>query len=172
MGDMLDKITEGQDPITRIIAKIPGFNGYIEKQNRRAADKMLRETIADQYKELWKRVSNIQQDMVSSGDVMHLDDMEKAATKIQTFTDKVENAAYGYAGFFDAVKIKEDELAKIYEFDASLLDMMDGISSAIDNVEASVGSDGLPAAISHLVNLTRDLVSTFDSRDDVVKTVE
>ena len=38
MGDMLDKITEGQDPITRIIAKIPGFTGYIEKQNRRTAE--------------------------------------------------------------------------------------------------------------------------------------
>lgn len=172
MGDMLDQITEGQDPITRIVAKIPGFKGYIEKQNRRAADKMLRETIAEKYKELWKRITNIQQDMASSGEIMHLDDMEKAAMKIQTFTDKVENASYGYAGFFDAVKVDEDALAKIYEFDASLLDMIDGLTSAIDNVEASIGSDGLPAAIRHLVGLTRDLVSAFDTRDEVLKNVE
>lgn len=172
MGDMLDKITGDQDPITRIVAKIPGFSGYIERQNRRAADKMLRETIADKYKELWKRITNVQQDMVGSGEIMHLDDMEKAATKIQTFTDKIERASYGYSGFFDAVKINEEELAKLYEFDASLLDMIDGISGAIDNVEASVGSDGLPAAIRHLVNLTRDLVDTFEKRDEVLKSVE
>lgn len=172
MGDMLDKITGDQDPITRIVAKIPGFSGYIEKQNRRAADKILRETIAEKYKELWKRITNIQQDMANSGEIMHLDDMEKAATKIQTFTDKIERASYGYSGFFDAVKINEEELGKLYEFDAGLLDMIDGISRAIDNVAASIGSDGLPAAIRHLVNLTRDLVNTFEKRDEVLKSVK
>ena len=172
MSDLYDKVTEHQDPLTKLIGKIPGFNGYIEKGKRRAADKLLREQIANQYKELWKRVGNLQQDFASSGELTYLDDLEKAAMKLQTFIDKVSNAAYGYAGFFDAIKIKEDELAKIYEFDISLLDMVDEFSRAIDNIEASVGSDGLPAAIRHLVGLTRDLVSTFDRRDEVVAAVE
>jgi hypothetical protein len=172
MSDLYDKVTEHQDPLTKLLGKIPGFNGYIEKGKRRAADKLLREQIANKYTELWKRVGNLQQDFASSGEVAHLDDLEKAAMKLQTFIDKISNAAYGYAGFFDAIKIKEDELAKIYEFDISLLDMVDEFSRAIDNIEASVGSDGLPAAIRHLVGLTRDLVSTFDRRDEVVAAVE
>ena len=172
MSDLYDKVTEHQDILTKLIGKIPGFNGYIEKGKRRAADKMLREQIANQYTELWKRVGNLQQDFASSGEVTYLDDLEKAAMKLQTFVDKVSNAAYGYAGFFDAIKIKEDELAKIYEFDIALLDMVDEFSRAIDNIEASVGSDGLPAAIRHLVGQTRDLVSTFDRRDEVVTAVE
>jgi hypothetical protein len=172
MSDLYDKVTDHQDPLTKLLGKIPGFNGYIEKGKRRAADKLLREQIANKYTELWKRVGNLQQDFASSGELTYLDDLEKAAMKLQTFIDKVSNAAYGYAGFFDAIKIKEDELAKIYEFDISLLDMVDEFSRAIDNIEASVGSDGLPAAIRHLVGLTRDLVSTFDRRDEVVAAVE
>ena len=172
MGDLFDKVTEGQDPLTKLIGKIPGFSGYIEKNNRRAADKLLREQIAGEYTKLWKRVGNLQQDLASSGELQYLDELETAATKMQTFIDKVSNAAYGYAGFFDAVKVKEEELAKIYQFDAALLEMSDEVSRAIDNVESSIGSDGLPAAIRHLVGLARDLVSTFENRHDVVVAIE
>jgi hypothetical protein len=172
MGDLYDKITEGQDPLTKLIGKIPGFNGYIEKNTRRAADKLLREQISSTYTELWKRVGSLQQDLTSAGELQHLDELETASMKIQTFIDKVSNAAYGYAGFFDAIKIKEEELAKIYQFDATLIEMSDEVSRAIDNVETSIGSDGLPAAIRHLVGLSRDLVSTFERRNEVVVAIE
>lgn len=168
MSDLFDQVTSDQDPFTKIASKIPGFSGYIERQSRRAADKLLREAIGDQYRELWKKIGNVQQDMVSQGELEHLDDMENAARKLQTFIDKVTTAAYGYAGFFDAVKINEEELAKLYEFDAALLDYVDGIGRAIDNVAASFGTDGMPAALSHLINLTRELVSAIESRDQVM----
>jgi hypothetical protein len=168
MSDLMDQVTSDQDPFKKIASKIPGFSGYIERQNRRDADRLMREMIASQYREIWKRVGEVQQDFASQGELEHLDQLETAATKLQTFIDKVENAANGYSSFFEAKKINEEELAQIYQFDAALLDGVDEISSAVDNVQSSVGSDGLPAAISHLVNKTRDLVSAFDSRDQVI----
>ena len=57
MSDLFDKVTGDQDVFKKLASKIPGFNGYIERQNRRAADKILREAVADRYEELWKRVS-------------------------------------------------------------------------------------------------------------------
>ena len=172
MSDLFDQVTSDQDPFKKIASKIPGFSGYIERQNRRAADKMLRESIADQFTELWKRVGNVQQDLISQGEIASLDDMEKAATKLQTFIDKVTNAAYGYAGFFDAKKIKQDELARLYDFDVALLDSVDAIAHAIDNIEASIGSDGFDASIRNLITLTRELVSTFDSRGEVITSAD
>ncbi|MFN2146571.1 MAG: hypothetical protein ACK2T7_14570 [Anaerolineales bacterium] len=168
MSDLFDKVTSDQDPFTKILGKIPGFKGYIERTSRRSADKILREQITTAFSEIWKRVGNIQSDMASSGEFMYLDDIETAATKLQTFIDKVSGAAYGYSGFFDAIKVNEEELAKIYEFDAALLDGADEISRAVDNIESSLGTDGLPAAIRHLVGLTRDLVTVFDKRDLVL----
>jgi hypothetical protein len=172
MSDLFDKVTDDQDPFKKIASKIPGFDGYIERQNRRAADKLLRELIAERFEALRMRVGNLQQDFASEGELSYLDDLEKAATKLQTFVDKVQNAAYGYSGFFDAVKINEEELAKLYEFDAALLAGEDEIARAIDNIESSIGTDGLPAAIRHLVNLTRDLVTTFERRDEVFTAIE
>lgn len=172
MGDLFDKVTSGQDPLTKLIGKIPGFKGYIERSSRRAADKLLREQIAKDYSALRARVGEIQQDLASSGELLYLDDLETAAMKLQTFMDKISNAAYGYSGFFDAVKINEAELAKIYEFDAAFMDMAEEIGRAIDNVESSVGTDGISAAIRHLVGLTRDLVTTFERRDEVVTAIQ
>ena len=97
------------------------------------------------------------------------DDLEKAALKLRTFIDKIRRASYGYSGFFDAVKINEDELARVYEYDASLLDLEDEVSRAIDNVEASMGSEGLPASIRHLTSKAQDCINAYNRRDEVMQ---
>ena len=168
MADLFDKVTGDQDFFKKIAGKIPGFGGYIERQNRRAADKILRETIAKRFEELWQRVSSVQADFVSQGELLVLDDLEKAALKLRTFIDKVKTASYGQSGFFDAAKINEEELARVYEYDAAMLDLVDEVGRAIDNVEASVGSDGLSAAIRNLISAAQRCVDAFNRRDEIM----
>ena len=169
MSDLFDQVTGDQDIFKKLASKIPGFDGYIERQNRRAADKLMRETIADHYEMLYKRISALQTDFVSQGEILYVDDIERAAIKLRTFIDKVRRASYGYSGFFDAVKINEDELARVYEYDAAFFDLEDEVSQAINNVEASMGSDGLPAAIRHLTSKTQDCLDAFSKRDEVMQ---
>ena len=52
MSDLFDQVTQDQDPLTKLASKIPGFGGYIERESRRAADKLLRESTADRYQEI------------------------------------------------------------------------------------------------------------------------
>ncbi len=168
MTDLFEQVTGDQDVFKKIASKIPGFSGYIERQNRRAADKLLRETIANRFEELYRRISALQVDFVDQGELMYVDDLEKAALKVRTFIDKVRRASYGYSGFFDAVKINEEELAQVYAYDAAMLDLVDQVGRAIDNVEASMGSDGLQAAIRHLVGQTQECLTVFGRRDEVM----
>ncbi len=168
MSDLFEKVTGDQDVFKRIASKIPGFSGYVERQNRRAADKLLRETLADRFEELYQRISAVQADFVSQGDIAYVDDLEKAALKVRTFIDKVRRASYGYSGFFDAVKINEEELARVYQYDSAMLDFAESVNRAIDNVEASVDSDGLPAAIRNLVSTAQECLDVFNRRDEVM----
>ena len=94
--------------------------------------------------------------------------MEAAAIKLRQFIDRVRTASYGYSGFFDAIKINQDELARVYQYDFALLTMGDDVSVAIDNVESSMGSDGLKAAIRSLINSAQQSVSTYDKRSEVL----
>jgi len=82
--------------------------------------------------------------------------------------DRVRTASYGYAGFFDAVKVRSDELAQIYQYDLALLTSADEVERAIDNVEASIGTDGLAAAIRSLTQKSQECVSAFDKRSEVI----
>jgi hypothetical protein len=169
MGDIFDKVVSEQDIFKKILSKLPGFKGYFERADRRAADKLLREMISDHYQAQWTRLSGIQRDLVNAGKIEVLDDIETASIKLRTFIDKVKTAAYGYAGFFDAVKIKQDDLSQVYQYDLSLLTLLDAVTSAIDNLEASIDSDGLPAAIRNLIQRAQDSLDAFNKRAEIMK---
>ena len=94
--------------------------------------------------------------------------MEEAAIKLRAFVNRIRNASYGYSGLFDAVQINSKELEQIYEYDVALLEGVDQVSNAIDNLGASVGTDGFPAAIRHLVTLSEEIISAFDRREEVI----
>jgi hypothetical protein len=168
MSDLFNRITDDQDIIRKLFSKIPGFSGYVERENRRAADKILREAVANRFEELWQRISSIQTDLISAGGLEFIDDIERAAIKIRQFIDRIRHASYGYSPFFNATKVNEEELAKVYEFDLALLEHVDIISGAIDNVETSIGTDGLPAAIRHLASLSQETVDLFNQRSEVL----
>jgi hypothetical protein len=169
MEEFFQKVTSQQDPFKRLGSLIPGFKGYIERQNRRDADKLLRDTVARRFDEQWKRASQLQVDMVSQGMIAYVDDMERAALQLRTFIDKISTAPRGYSGLFDAVKINEPELEAIYQYDAAFFDLAEQVGRALDNVEASLGDEAaLPAAIRNLTSLARTAVETYNRRSEVV----
>jgi len=169
MSDKItDKVQADIDPIKKILGKIPGFGGYIERTKRRDSDKILRDTIADRVDEQWHRISELQKELISAGKISWVDDLESAVIKLQTFSDRIRRAPRGYSGLFDAVMINEDELAKLYQYDADLLDNADNVSSAIDNVELSMGGDGLPASIRHLRTVSQECIDAYNRRSEVV----
>ncbi len=172
MSDLKDqlfgKVSSDIDAFKKILNYIPGFKGYIERQKRRDADKLLRDTIANRIEEKWARVSTLQRDFISRGEIALVDDLEAAAIKLRTFADRIRRAPRGYSSLFEAVKINEEELAQLYQYDATMLELSDSVGRAIDNIEASIGTDGLAAAIRNLVNVTQQCIDVYDRRDEVV----
>jgi len=171
MGDFYEKVDADLDPLQRLLERVPGFGGYMERKKRRDADKLLRQTIANRFDELYQRISQVQREVINQGQIRYVDDIEAAAIKIRTFIDLVRTASYGYSSFFDAAKVDEDALRRMYEYDLQMLTLVEEIGRAIDNVEASIGSDGLPAAIRHLVGLARQCVDTFNRREETITSV-
>jgi hypothetical protein len=174
MGDLKDqifgKVTGDMDPFKKILSKIPGFSGYMERQARRDSDKLLRETIFQRFRELESRVSGLQREFIEHGEIGYVDNLENSAIQLRTFADRIRTATRGYSSLFEATKINEEELARLYEYDAALLDKVDDVNRAIDNVEASVGTDGLPAALRNLDKVARQCIEAFDRREEVVTT--
>lgn len=172
MSDIKDqifqKVTNSMDIFKKIASKIPGFKGYVERQNRRDSDKLIRDTIYRRFRELEGQISDLQVEFINQGEIKYTDDLEKAALRLRTFADRVRTAPRGYSSLFEAIKINEPELTKLYEYDATLLDKAEEVGRAIDNIQASVGTDGLPAAIRNLQTLSKECIKAYDRRQEVV----
>jgi len=168
MDDLFSKMQGEQNILEKLASKIPGFGGYLKEEQRRTADKILRDTLANRYEEQWQRVSGIQRRMVEEAMIDHVDNMESAAVKLRTFIDGMKTAAYGYGSLFDAVKVNDAELQKLYAYDYTLLEGVSKVAQAVDHVESSLGTDGLPAAIRNLTTVTAECVTMFDRRKEVL----
>ena len=166
--DPLKSVKSGDDLLSRIRTGLAGFLGYADRDQRREADRMLRDTVAEAYEAKWSRISEVQRELIASKRLDLVDDMEAAAIKLRAFVDRIRHASYGYAGFFDHVHIDSKELEQIYGYDLALLEHADALGHAIDNVEASLGSDGEAAAIRNLTTLCQEAVDAFDKRNDII----
>ncbi len=168
MSQFFDSVQSDSNIFEKIANKIPGFKGYVESQQRRSSDKLLREEIARRFNQVEGRVSEAQTEAISMGAIELVDDLERSAIKLRQFADRIRGAAYGYSALFAAVKVKKEDLAKIYAYDMTLLDMTDSLDAAVDNVLASLGTDGISAAIRHLVTLSQDAVDAYENRHNVI----
>lgn len=164
----LGKIKDEMSGFEKLLAKIPGYKGYKEKELRREADKMLRDHIAGRMRTVKTQLDGLQQDLISGGKFDLLDETGSAATQIQTFIDRVRTAAYGYGGLFSADRVKEDDLDAVYEFDTALVGYTDRIESAIDRARGGLETEELKSLILMIRDLAREANTVFDERKDVL----
>ncbi len=169
MTDLYQRIVGQRSSLENLMAKIPGFRGYKEASDRRAADRMIRDHIVVLLKEQMTRFINVEKKMITSGGLAHAADARNAKMNFQTFIDRVATATPGYAGFFDAQKVGPDELAKIYAFDSALITYVDKFREKIDGLDKAVqANDGLPAAISDLEALIQEANAAYALRSNVL----
>jgi len=167
--DVREKVTEALGGLEKLVAKIPGYQGYKEKEMRREADKLLREHLARQFEGQRRSITNLQKHLIDSRQVLLLDDLESGVMKLQYLIDRLKTASYGYAGFFDAVKVKEKQLDALYEFDNALLDEVPKVADAINKVSTAISAkEGVVEAVADLVSTIQGVNETFNKRQDVI----
>ena len=168
MTDPMGKVTEEKDWIDKIQNFLANYIGYFDKERRRDADKMLRTTVASRFQEQWDRISSLQEELVSDGKLDFVDDIEKPAVKLRGLIDRIQGASYGYAGFFDAVRIQSEELNKIYQFDYDLLQNVEFVKSAVDQTKAAFDEGAPEEAIDALTEVVQNAIELFNRRDEVI----
>lgn len=146
MTDLTSQIKDQRGGFAKILSKIPGFKGYMEKETRRDADKIVRDKVAARFVDQLDRLTELQNDLLSNGGFEYVDDVEQSAVKLRTFIDRVKTAPRGYAGIFDAVQVKEEQLDQLYQFDYQLLSEADNLAAAIDQCRVALGVMPAPPA--------------------------
>ncbi len=155
----------------RIAAALPGFRGYKEKELRRESDKLIRNNLTLKLSKDKDNVRSIEQRIADKRYLDVLPDIDRVTAKMDRITEKVNHASYGYSGFYDAVKIKEDALDRMITFDNQLLDEIDALTSSITDTKAQLISgnySNLKDKIQVMTDKFDLLEDTFDSREQVI----
>lgn len=169
VGDLTEKIQASQNKFEQLVDQIPGYKGYKQKEQRREADKLLRLHVARQYREQLERLNRIQYQLTLGGDLTGMMALERAVSKLQLLMDRIRSASYGYAGLFDALKVDEEVLDKLYEFDQGMLGGVDILSASLDELVDLV-NNGHPTrdAANKLIGELEQLHRSFDERQEVI----
>ncbi len=168
-GDLRETVEAALGGFEKLVKKIPGYKGYKEKEMRREADKLLRMELAARLDDQRARMSELQMDLINQGQIQFLDDLERAVMKLQLLIDRIRTASYGYAGLFDAVKVKEEALDALYEFDNKLFEFVDQVASDVDRVASAITArEGVGEAITELTGTVDQANLTFGHRHEAI----
>jgi hypothetical protein len=155
----------------RIAAALPGFRGYKEKELRRESDKLIRNNLTLKLSKDKDNVRAIAQRIADKRYLDVLPDIDRLTAKMDRITEKVNHASYGYAGFYDIVKVKEDSLDRMIAFDNQLLDEVDALTASIEDLKAQLLSgnySNLKDKIQTIADKFELLEDTFDKREQVI----
>jgi len=171
VSDLYDKIKGESSGLGNLLSKIPGLDGYMERSRRREADQVLRETVAARLEEARLQLSNvhheISRDIVLAMD--HAEPLGRVDNRLMGLIGKIKDAPQGYAGFFDAIKVREDDLARLYAFDESMLNHVDAIVTDVVALEAASQESGdIRTAIRELDAAVQEANTSFSSRNEVL----
>jgi len=169
MDDLRETVHGAMSGLERLFSKIPGFRGYKDKELRREADKLLRDQLAAKFDDQRQRLSELQMQLISRVQIEFLDDLDRAALKLQLLVDRIKTASYGYAGLFDAVKVKEEQLDALYEFDNQMLDLANDVAARVDQLASAITArEGIAAAIEELIETADEAHVTYGHREEAI----
>ncbi len=171
MTDLRQTVSDQMGGLESLALKIPGYKGYKEKELRREADSLLRQHLAAKLGQGLSQAEDIAKQMLTGPGLAQLTELNSGNTRLQTLIDKVKTASQGYSGFFDALKVKEDELDKLYEFDNQMLLNLDDLTTALEAIQAALdGGDAgaLAPVVRRYSKTVSDLSAQFDTRRDVI----
>ena len=83
--------------------------------------------------------------------------MDRVMALIDRVAERINHADYGYSGFFDSTKIREPELDRMYEFDATILEDVETFQSETKELKEELESGNFDNSYQRVFSLRRTL---------------
>jgi hypothetical protein len=170
--DYLEKVKSERGLLERIMGYIPGYHGYKEKELRRESDRLVRMEAVNRLKaaktairRAFANPAMVQK--LAGEDTYRYDALNSRMDRI---TQRIDRAVAGYQGVFDAIKVKEDKLDSVLQYDVNLIEKADGIKADCEKLsKMQPGNEDWSAAMDALISKVEEYDSLIDSRSDVLR---
>jgi len=175
MTDLRERVEEDRGLLKKIQLAIPGFRGYRKREDIRAADSMLRIQIADKLVGVRRILEDAREAMAENADLQNIDKLGGLINKLSTVEGRVRHAEQGYSGISWAIRITEEELDRLYEYDYGMIQQVQLLeSSARDVLDSAENQDpsGTAKAVRQMMNSLKEFERIFGERIEVIAGVK
>lgn len=168
----VEKVRRERGLLEKIMGYIPGYRGYKEKELRRESDRLVRMEAVNRLKDAKSTVRRkftnpLVVQKLSSEDAWRFDAL---MSRLDRVIQRVDRAVAGYAGMFDAIKVKEDKLDAVIEHDLTLIEKADSLRTDIENVAAmEPGRDEWRTAMDQLTSKVDEYDGLIDKRSEILR---
>jgi hypothetical protein len=134
--ETMDMYESEKNLLEKLADAIPGLKGYRDKEARRDTDKRFRDYLADRIDGTRRILDDSKRTLVSKGKLDGLAELDRLSQRLMKSSAMIRHASYGYSGFFDQVKIQENELDRLYQHDLSMLNEVEALETALQNPDS------------------------------------
>ena len=120
--DIKERAEKQKNWIERGLHKIPGFKGYYERELRRDSDKLQRDFMVLKLNEGLEEFRGMIKEVTRRSDLKQLTEYGDVQKYFEKVINNIRYSDRGYTGFFDLIKVKENELDVIYEKDLEIVE--------------------------------------------------
>jgi hypothetical protein len=113
--------------LDRLTAHIPGYGGYQDRANRRAADQALRDTIAARLTDFKREVERAMKECVARGALTEINALERIVQQVERATRRLHAAGSGTDAFYGAGHLPTEKADPLHALDLALFDRADAL---------------------------------------------
>jgi hypothetical protein len=136
--DIRERVEEDRGLLKKIQSFIPGFSGYRRREDLRDADRMLRMQVAQKLGLQRRGLEECRGMLVQNYGSKELDAVGGLINQFKKVEGLMTHAEVGYSGLVTDLKVKEGEIDRLYEYDASMIDHINSIGASIDSLKNSI----------------------------------
>ena len=139
-----------------LLDQIPGYRGYRLKEQRRDADRRVREAVAQAYETELARVERIGRDLARSRRIGDVAPIEEASQRIRLLVSRIRAETPGYGGLFSDHPVDGVALDQLRLFDESLMQGVVDLRSEVDALERAASAGEVLAAPAAAITAETD----------------
>jgi hypothetical protein len=159
--------------LEKAIRLVPGYKGYKGKEERRDNDHLFRMMLVARLDKLRSVVDEVVAHMKGPGALAAASDLDRISKRLEKATDEVRFADRGYRGWFDMHKVREEELDKLYEFDIALVEDVQELEKAFEELStAATSGTALADPARMIVECLVEFSNKVSTRSDLMIDLE
>jgi len=136
LADIRNLVTTDRGWIKKIQAFLPGYKKYRNCEDLRSADSLLRSEIATKLEIVENHIKRSREEISRDMDFDLINSVGELVNISHRITEKVRHAEQGYAPWISGeVRIEEEELNLLYEYDLSLINKIEKLITEADILE-------------------------------------